>query len=249
MDENKSEDEMSDSEILKSCERELSDLIQNSSSGVSLNNDSEKSAEKRKQRDEDNDDEEGLSTVIKRKPKRLLRSFSTTLENNNIPPSEENISSDNSVLYEVCITSLENLPKQIAMAQLLQSENIKEINRIKYKGPNRIFVQFKTREDAMKLVESDKFKELGYRCQMINELSMSFGVVKGVDLDISEENLVQIFQSSTEIISIKRLKRFDENGKWVNSESIRICFKGNLPRKEYAYDCCFKVEPLIFPVT
>lgn len=167
MDENKSEDEMSDSEILKSCERELSDLIQNSSSGVSLNNDSEKSAEKRKQRDEDNDDEEGLSTVIKRKPKRLLRSFSTTLENNNIPPSEENISSGNSVLYEVCITSLENLPKQIAMAKLLQSENIKEINRIKYKGPNRIFVQFKIREDAMKLVESDKFKELGFRCQMI----------------------------------------------------------------------------------
>lgn len=75
-------------------------------------------------------------------------------------------------------------------------------------------------------------------------MSLSYGVVKGVDLDIDEKDIIDILECSTEIVSVKPLRRVDSEGKWVDSESIRVCFNSStLPSRLYAYGCPLKVDP------
>ncbi|XP_046976500.1 uncharacterized protein LOC124542618 [Vanessa cardui] len=70
--------------------------------------------------------------------------------------------------------------------------------------------------------------------------------VTGVEEEEIKDNLV----SESEIVSIRRLKRMNYSGKWINSETIRICFKeSTLPDYVNSYGCRFKVDPYMFPVT
>lgn len=197
-------------------------------------------AEKRMREDcEENIDDEEFITV-RRNPKRLNRSSSLiydinrTLENN----------------YEVYISSKECLPKQIGLAKLLRSENILGITKIKYKNSFRVRIQFESRQHAEKLLSCEKMKDLGYRCQFAQEVNLSYGVVKNIELEVDETELTEIFRCEYDIVSVKRLKRFTEEGKWVDSETVRICFKGPMvPPTVEVYGCKFKVETYTFPVT
>lgn len=206
--------------------------------------------EKRKERESEISDDDDFITVDRRRPKRLSRSLSVEIQNDKRVDEEKDSGINNTIRHEVCVTSLESIPKQMALAKLLRSENIKNVTRIKYKSFNKVLIQFNEKNDAIKLLDCQKFKDMGCRCQLIDELSLSYGVVKGVDLDLTETELLDIFECSTKVISVKRLRRVDSEGKWVNSESVRICFNNNnLPDFVYAYDCRFKVEPYVFPVT
>ncbi|XP_059052572.1 uncharacterized protein LOC131847123 [Achroia grisella] len=183
-------------------------------------------------------DEDGFITVT-RKPKRLLRSLSNN-------KNEENVT-DN---FEIIVSSKDILPKQIGMAKLLKSENITNILRIKYKGPYRLIISFKDKEDAEKLLNCQKFMELNYRCQWSNQVYFTYGVVKDIDLDIGEDEILKLFESEQEIISVRRLKRLTDKGQWVDSEVIRLCFRSpSLPSYIYGYGCRFKVETYTFPVS
>ncbi|CAH2089285.1 unnamed protein product [Euphydryas editha] len=67
---------------------------------------------------------------------------------------------------------------------------------------------------------------------------------------MENEELLNVFQSDVDILTINRLKRLDDNGQWIPSEVIRITFKGaTLPSYIYGYGCRFKVEAYKFPVT
>ncbi|KAM3963395.1 uncharacterized protein ACR2FA_002328 [Aphomia sociella] len=225
-----SDEDLSDSEFLANCERDAT------------KEEIKKCGEKRKQRDDETSEEADgdFTTVTKRKTKRLIERGSEQIQKNKLEEGD----------HEVSLISLECLPKQIAMAKLLRSENIKGITRIKYKSPYKALIQFKNRVDATKLMECEKMKQLDIRCQMLYEQSLSYGVVKGVDLNLTEKELLEIFDSTIEINSLKRLKRIGPDGKWIDSESIKICFKDNkLPMYVFAYDCRFKVEAYVFPVT
>lgn len=199
-------------------------------------------AEKR-QRDEMEEINDGFVAVESRS-KRLARSYSKNGDSNAKKMSNK------SNAFEVCLTSSEALPKQIAFAKLLSAENITNMLRIKYKGPYKVFVQFDTQEQADKLLNCKKIKELGYKCQMTTEINYSYGIVKQIDLDMKEEEIREIFKCEYKIVSVKRLKRLTDEGKWVDSETIRVCFNSStLPPYIHGYDCRFKVEPYTFPVT
>lgn len=207
--------------------------------------------EKRKEREDPEEDSsiDGFTTILRRKSKRLIRSNSGDPKISVSHDLEilENAEEEN---YEISVTSLKILPKQMAMAKLLRSENIHNISRIKYKSPFKIFIQFRNKDDAEKLLKCKKFEELDYRCQETYNASKSFGFIRGVDLDFGEEEILAEIKSDKKIISIKRLRRVNDKGKWVDSESVRICF-GDLilPDYVFAYGLRFKVEPFIFPVT
>lgn len=118
-----------------------------------------RNAEQRKEREDDNsteDDnnaEEDFITVVRRKNKRLIRSDSLDLINETrVDKNKSLIQSEETTLYEVCLTSKESVPKQMALAKLLRSENIKGITRIKYKSFNKVLIQFQSNEDADKLL-------------------------------------------------------------------------------------------------
>ncbi|KAF9416078.1 hypothetical protein HW555_006490 [Spodoptera exigua] len=191
-------------------------------------------------------DEEGFITV-NRRPKRLIRSSSKNSE----PQIEVHThTEENSNKFEVCITSKEPLPKQIALAKMMRKYNIEDIHRIKYKSNFKVLILFDSQEKANILLNCKEIAELGLRSQMTFELSVSYGIIKQIDLETEMEELRNMFKCNTEIISILRLKRLNDDGNWVDSETIRICFKGpTLPPYVYAYGCRFKVEPYTFPVS
>lgn len=252
MEGSKSEEDMSDSEFLENVERELALSVEENI--ITSGNESyQKKAEKRKERDEDSikSDEEGFITVVRRKPKRLVRSNSLDTQTS-VRVDEEKVNDEIVIMenHQVCITALESLPKQIAMAKLLRSQNITGIDQIKYKNINKAIITFFKKQDALSLLECKKFEELGFRCQLTYELNMIHGVVRGIDLDLSEEELVNIIECDVKILSLKRMNRISTNGSWTPSEAIKICFQGGvLPKYIYAYDCRFKVDAYHFPVS
>ncbi|CAH2104985.1 unnamed protein product [Euphydryas editha] len=136
------------------------------------------------------------------------------------------------------------------MAKLLKSLDINDILKIKYKSPYKVFLQLKNIEETNKILTCQKFKELEFRCQRTDQLSITYGVVKNIDIEMENEELLNVFQSDVDILTINRLKRLDDNGQWIPSEVIRITFKGaTLPSYIYGYGCRFKVEAYKFPVT
>lgn len=152
--------------------------------------------------------------------------------------------------FEVCVSSYQALPKQIGLAKLLKSENIINAAQIKYKSQYKVIIYFDNQEDANKLIGNKQFSDLGYRCYSPNEVEITYGVVKYLELDVKEEDLMQSLHCEQAIVSVKRLKRASETGLWVESETVRFGFKSStLPSYIYGYGGRFKVEPYTFPVT
>lgn len=202
MDDNNDEDDLvfnsdkSDSEILKECEIALEDMTEN----VENRRKNLISAEKRKQREDDSSIEEYIT--VNRKSKRLIRSNSNNAENNqgitqntNEKRRVEEKQNNDGTYNEVCVSSVEALPKQMAFAKLLSNENIKNIIRIKYKSPYKVLIRFASNEDAGKLINCQKFIETGYKCHMTYESTMSFGIIKGVDMELNEAEIMDILES------------------------------------------------------
>lgn len=189
----------------------------------------------REQGEESEDCDEGYTTVIRRRPKKLLRSDSSIEEEGK---------------FEVCITSLEVLPKQMAFAKLLRDLNIQNITNIKYRNPYKVLIKFNKREQAEKLVVNKKIMELNARCQFTDEVNLCYGIIRGIELEYSEKDIQDTLKSSHEIISVRRLKRSSSEGKWEDSETIRVSFKAeSIPSYVYAYGCRLAVENYVFPVT
>lgn len=51
----------------------------------------------------------------------------------------------------------------------------------KYKSSYKVLIQFQRQEDALKLIECQTFQEKGLQCQLIQDFSISYEVVKGVE--------------------------------------------------------------------
>lgn len=119
---------------------------------------------KRKEREDDNSAEDDFITVVRRKPKRLIRSDSIEIISNKRVDgnTKQNDQLEDINVYEMCVTSMESLPKQMALAKLLRSENIKGITRIKYKSFNKVLIQFNEEEEANTLQDCQKLKYMGF---------------------------------------------------------------------------------------
>ncbi|CAH2095783.1 unnamed protein product [Euphydryas editha] len=192
--------------------------------------------EKRGRENDSLEDEEGFVTVQKA-AKRIARS-------NSISSNRENVE------YRISITSKEILPKQFGMAKLLRSENINGISRIIYKNPYKVVIIFEKKECANKLIECEKLLNLGYRIYPADEMTLSYGIVKQVDMEEVDEEIIHNLKSDCEIIAVRRLKRLNDKGEWINSETIRLTFKSStVPSFVYGFGCKFKVEKYIFPVS
>lgn len=247
MDENKSEDENS----LFTNERSENECFEGGLEWDNLGTElHDQSTDRKRKKSEKNDEssEDSFITVSRRKSKRSNKRDSTSDDVTLIPSSEqENVTITKN---EVIISFVQLLPKQMAMAKLLREENIKNILSIRYKSPYKVIIQVEKKEDAENLLKCPKFIELGWRCQMAYETSVSYGIIKGIDLEMKENEILEVMNSSVEIISIKRLNRINVDGKWTESETIRVCFRSStLPSYVYAYGCRLTVEKFTFPVT
>lgn len=152
---------------------------------------------------------------------------------------------------EVCVSSTSVLPKQFKLAKILKSENIGDITRIKYANPHKVLIIFSNEDSCERLINSQYFKNEGYKCQRTLETIQSYGVVKYIDLDLSEEEIVEGLESDIQIIGVKRLKRRSSlDSRWEPSEAVRICFMGSsLPSYIHIFNTRAEVTPYKYPVT
>ncbi|KAF9414110.1 hypothetical protein HW555_007869 [Spodoptera exigua] len=243
----------SDSEILKNIEYEMQHMQENHQScwmaGSEVENINDQSIGAKRLREiSEESSEEGFITITRkgRKPKRLIRSDSLT-EDKSLEKLEKEGTFEKKI--EVCLTSVSILPKQMALARILRDENITNIIGIQYKNPYKIFIQLTDKKQVESLICCQKLIQLGIQAQLSSERIFSYGIVKGVDLDMSEKELLEAYSSSSDISAVKRLKRMDSEGNWVESETVRICFKSrSRPSCVYAFGCRFPVERYTFPV-
>lgn len=152
---------------------------------------------------------------------------------------------------EVAMTSTEKLPKQFGLARLLKEENIPDIVSVKYINLNKAIISFDKAESAAILVSNKNISEKGLRCYCTQEINKTFGVIKDVDLEMSEKEILSSLKCDQTIMSVKRLNRRNTmSGAWEPSESVRLCFDcPSLPEYVYTSDIRIKVVPYKFPVT
>ncbi|CAK1578722.1 unnamed protein product [Parnassius mnemosyne] len=181
-----------------------------------------------RQDDEEIVEEDGFVTVIKGH-KRLNRK---DLNNDNLV-EEGHQDSEAKKYIIICMTGKEVLPKQFGMAKLLRSLNIENIVKMIYKSAYRVLIHFGNEESAVKLLKSEKLSSLGYRAQRADETTFCYGILRQIDLETEEQEILENLSCEHEIISIKRLRRMSDSGEWIDSEMVRICFKGKGSQEIY----------------
>ncbi|KAH9636324.1 hypothetical protein HF086_011265 [Spodoptera exigua] len=167
-------EDTSDSEVIVNSQQEYEHIQINSVNEENSQEEGRSSVMKRKEREDEYSAEDDFITVEKRKPKKFNRSDSSEfLPNKRVDRNKnQNEQIEDINTYEVCITSMESLPKQMALAKLLRMENIKGISRIKYKSFNKVLLQFNKEEEANNLLSCQKFKDMGFRCQKSGEIAL-----------------------------------------------------------------------------
>ncbi|KAF9423221.1 hypothetical protein HW555_001290 [Spodoptera exigua] len=155
---------------------------------------------------------------------------------------------------QVYVTCKEPLPKQFALARLFKTHNIasEKIYKIKYVHRNKILVTFDNEIAAEEFIKCSVFSDMGWSCQKTSEVGVSYGLIRAMELDISDEELKSNLSSNVEIVSIKRLNKRcsddSEGNGWTPSETIRLGFQGpSLPPYVYIYSLRIPVERFVFP--
>lgn len=134
---------------------------------------------------------------------------------------------------------------------------MKDVKRVKYLNPYKVRLEFADENNASKLESCKVILDRGWMCQRAMFKNYSYGVIKDVDLELTDGEIMKSItcHESLEIISLQRLKRRNQysstkEGAWVPSEAVRICFKGtSLPTYVTVDGLRIKVDPYVFPVT
>lgn len=153
---------------------------------------------------------------------------------------------------DISISGKQMLPKKYALALLLDKEKIIGIQNVKYVNAFKVIVTFQDERNADKLISCQSFKDKEWRIQKTWEVNASYGIIRDIDIDLEDAELLECIRKSneSEIISVKRLMRRNTESGWLQSETVRICFKGNsLPPSIKLFNLKVAVEPYIFPVT
>lgn len=194
---------------------------------------------------------------INRKRSRTNRQSSSEEEWNTVTRGRKIIRTGSCEVEEkiqVIVSSTTALPKQFTLAKVFKQYDICGINRVKYLHNFKILITFETERDADKLFKCKELLDLGWRPQRSLEVGISYGVIKNIDIDVTEEEIVKnlVCSSDIEVLSARRLNKRKQDGQtgWVKCEAVRLAFKGaSLPSYVYIFGLRTLVTPYIFPVT
>ncbi|KAI5642143.1 hypothetical protein NE865_05835 [Phthorimaea operculella] len=156
------------------------------------------------------------------------------------------------VAVEIYIYCKEKVPKQFALAKLFKEQGIVGVNKIKYLNPYKIRVEARDEVVANQIMFCKKFTDLNWKFQRALEVDVSYGVIKGVDIELEDEQILACITCPTPaiLVAAKRLQKRDINGGWVKCEAVRLAFKGTtVPLHIYVDQLRIPVEPYVFPVT
>lgn len=161
--------------------------------------------------------------------------------------------------YKIIITGKEgniNNLHPIAIGRMLFKHNIPSPSSLKRISRNNILATFPNSREANSFLDNDINKVHLNSYIPFNAVSKQ-GVIRGIPIEITEEEIKQNLQSHYEILSVRRLNRRvqtieDETSKvsYVPSRSVLITFRSNrLPDKVYLYSNALTIGQYQQPIT
>lgn len=139
----------------------------------------------------------------------------------------------------------------LKIAEILRNNNLcRDIIEIKKVGRNRVVVHFSSIISANNIIDSPVFASRGYKTYIPSYLISRCGIIKGVDIDYTDEQLLHMIScNSYNINYVKRLNRritVDGEVKYVPSSSVLISFEGQrLPSYVFMWHVRYNCEPFI----
>lgn len=131
--------------------------------------------------------------------------------------------------------------------KILNSTEIEDIFSI---GRNRIKILTKTAVAAHKIIESVLLKEQNLIAYIPDSILYRKGVIRNVDLNLTDDEILSEIKSNIKICSIKRMTRRVAPGQYSHTSSVALTFRGQeLPEFVSIYGAKCQVKPYIYRVT
>lgn len=165
--------------------------------------------------------------------------------------------------YLVIVEANEETEKNIGkcshlkIAKEICELNLNNVYKINIKGKNKISVEFNNYISANKLTNDERLKNKGYNVYIpYNQVSCK-GIIRNIDLELTEEKIQKLIQAPYKILEVRRLNRkivkTNENKKEVEyapTGTVLLTFEGTiLPRYVSIYSLEFPVNIYIPPAT
>jgi len=163
----------------------------------------------------------------------------------------------NQGLFYVYIQSTATLPSPIhplSIGRSLVKLYNNEIKEIKKLGFSKVSIKFKFKEAANQLITLQPLKEQNCICYIPNYRIYRQGVIKGVPVDISAEELRPGIATPVEITAIHRLnhkitiinEKIEKETKIVPSSSVVLSFLNQiLPKYIMIFSVRYEITPFI----
>lgn len=144
----------------------------------------------------------------------------------------------------------------MAIGRLLFAANKNDILELKRTSFTKVNIRLKTGEAANKILSSPILRNKKYKVYIPSHRIVRKGIICGVPLDSTEEEILKGLKSKASIISAQRLSRKRKeisdsihsniSGSFVPSQSILITFKGQfLPEYLYLYMMKHNISPFV----
>lgn len=144
-----------------------------------------------------------------------------------------------------------NKLRDMRLGKLLLHNKVANITNVEKRG-SRIAVYFNNYKDANNAVENDNLKQSGLTAFVPSHTVTCKGLVKNVDEDLTEEEILANISSEKEVLEIRRLNiptRSGDTTRYVPSTSIVITFAGKfIPNEITIYFSRRYVDYYMFPV-
>lgn len=112
-------------------------------------------------------------------------------------------------------------------------------------GRNKLLVFLKSYQAANRLQSDPQLKPKGYRAYIPRSFVAVSGVVSGVPVDMTTEEILENIRSDVPILGINRLHRYEGANK-IETTRISIAFRSStLPREVRLFCCLNSVRPFI----
>lgn len=141
----------------------------------------------------------------------------------------------------------------LKLAREIFDLNLVDVKQIKNKGTHRVAVEFLKYQTANLFVNNKKLLEKGYKIFIPFNFVTCKGIIRRVDLEYSDEELLKFISAEAPILQVRRLKRREiknEEISYVPTGTVLCTFKGvMLPREVTFCNLVIKVEVYVSPVT
>lgn len=156
----------------------------------------------------------------------------------------------------------EDNPKQIKSLNPFKVGRLicKKYHNISYicsKSKSTVEVNLKNLLDANQLIDDPIIAENNLKAFIPSFRLIRRGIIKDIDEDITEEEILENMESEFKILRVRRLNKRNRNSnrqendpKWLASKSVVITFSGqNLPRDVSLHKIKIEVEPYMILLT